>query len=430
MLKNLFTSWALFCGLFLIMVGNGLLGVIIGLRANNAEFGTISIGLLMGGYFLGLFLGALFVPKIVSNVGHIRTFGALSAIASSAALLHIINQDPIFWTLIRILTGFTYSGIYIVVESWLNEKSNNKNRGQILSFYMIISMGGFGIGQILGGFENETDNFLFILVSILVSIAVVPMLITASKAPDFSAPESLTFKRLYHISPLGLIGMLFNGLTISMTNGMGIIYAINIGMSPLQSSIFLASLNIGNLILQYPIGKLSDILDRRVVILIVSFMAFLITGIAFFYSSNFLVLFFLMGLYGGFSHTIYSLCIAHTNDYLPPKQMVGASSTLITINGIGAILGSPIIALFMSYFGNLSFFFIISLTFLTFTIFIIIRIFIRKSIPNEAQGNFVAVPESSTAIATPLNPETEWDKREKNANEDEYLENPYYLKKD
>ena len=122
MLKNLFTSWALFCGLFLIMVGNGLLGVIIGLRANNAEFAYHFNWIANGRIFPGLFLGALFVPKIVSNVGHIRTFGALSAIASSAALLHIINQDPIFWTLIRILTGFTYSGIYIVVESWLNEK--------------------------------------------------------------------------------------------------------------------------------------------------------------------------------------------------------------------------------------------------------------------------------------------------------------------
>ena len=167
----------------------------------------------MGGYFVGFFGGSHLVPKILQDVGHIRTFGALSAIASAAVLVHIIAVDPVLWTVMRLFTGFAYAGMYIVVESWLNDKSTNETRGQMLAVYMIITMAGLSVGQLFGGLDDGITNILFLTVSILVSVAVVPILVTASQAPEFSEPETVPLRRLFQISPLAFVGM---GLQLSL----------------------------------------------------------------------------------------------------------------------------------------------------------------------------------------------------------------------
>ena len=151
MFRSLLSSWPLFFGLLLIMIGNGLLVFLLGVRASAAGFSTTVSGLMMGGYFIGFFGGSRYVPRILQEVGHIRTFGALSAIASAAVLVHIISVDPVLWTVMRLFTGFAYAGMYIVVESWLNDKSTNETRGQMLAVYMIITMAGLSAGQLMGG---------------------------------------------------------------------------------------------------------------------------------------------------------------------------------------------------------------------------------------------------------------------------------------
>ena len=155
---------------------------------------------MMGGYFIGFFGGSRYVPQILQDVGHIRAFGALSAIASAAVLVHIISVDPVLWTIMRLFTGFAYAGMYIVVESWLNDKSTNETRGQMLAVYMIITMAGLSAGQLIGGLDDGTTHLLFLTASILVSVAVVPILVTASQAPEFSEPESVSLRRLFQIS--------------------------------------------------------------------------------------------------------------------------------------------------------------------------------------------------------------------------------------
>ena len=214
MICLLLSTWPLFFGLFLIMVGNGLLQMLLGLRAAAADLSDVTAGFMMGGYFLGLFVGSIFVPRILSNVRHIRTFGALSAIASSAALIHAITDSVGIWSAMRLFTGFTYAGMYIVVESWLNEKATNKTRGQILAIYMVVTMAGLSLGQLMCGFDDGVTSFLFLFVSILVSIAVVPILVTSGQAPEFSAPEQISLRRLYSISPLAMVGMLYKGLRL------------------------------------------------------------------------------------------------------------------------------------------------------------------------------------------------------------------------
>ena len=427
MFSVIVSSWTLFFGLALIMIGNGVQLVLLGVRASDAGFSTFVSGIVMGGYFLGLFLGSLAVPHFLSRVGHIRVFGALASIASAAVLLHIILVNPVLWGVTRILSGFAYAGMYIVVESWLNSSATNKTRGQILSMYLIITMGCMGIGQMLAGFDDGASATLFLVASVAVSVAVVPILITVGKAPDFSVTENTSLRRLFQISPLAFVGMGIQGVLASMMFGMGSVYGTRIGLSPSQVAFFMVSVTIGSLVLQYPVGRLSDIMDRRVVILIVTFLSGVIACAGLFVGAQeFIMLLLVMGLYGGLSLTLYSLCIAHANDFLSPAQMVGTASTLIMVNGAGSIVGSPVVAISMDIFGDYGYYGMIAAGHFALGIFVLLRMTRRESVPNEAQGPFVAVPEAATAVSMTLNPETAWVEDEAELSEDDPLaDNPY-----
>ena len=427
MISVMISSWTLFFGLALIMVGNGIQLVLLGLRSTDAGFSTFVSGLVMGGYFLGLFLGSIFVPRFLSAVGHVRVFGALASIASAAVLLHIIVIDPIIWGMTRILSGFAYAGMYIVVESWLNDSATNKTRGQILSIYLIITMGGMGLGQIIAGFDDGASATLFLVASVAVSIAVVPILITVAKAPDFSITETTSLRRLFQISPLAFVGMASQGIVASMMFGMGAIYGTNIGLTPTQVSIFMVSVTVGSLVLQFPVGRLSDLLDRRVVILGVTTLSGIIACFGTFFDANhYYLMVLIMGLYGGLALTLYSLCIAHANDFLSPSQMVGTASALIMVNGAGAIIGSPLVALAMDIVGDIGYFGLIAATHFSLAGFVLLRMTSRASVPIEAQGPFVAVPEAGTAVAVTLNPEVAWSEDETEAEDQDVLaDNPY-----
>ncbi len=428
---SLLSTWPLFLGLTLIMIGNGIQVVLLGLRASAAGNSNLITGIMMGGYFLGFLFGSIIVPKILSKVGHIRTFGALASIASASVLLHLLFIDPFSWGILRMITGFCYAGMFIVVESWLNERATNETRGRILSVYMIITMAGLGAGQLISGFDDGVSLNLFLLASILVSLAVVPVLITASKAPDFEAPEMVSFRRLIQISPLALIGLLVTGIVVAMLLGVGTIYAKNIGLTTGQTSLFMASVTIGVFCLQYPIGRISDRLDRRLVILGTCSSAALFALILnILGKDNFELLLLFTALYGGTSLTLYSLFIAHANDYLTPSQMVSTSSSLLMVNGVGAVIGAPMVAASMDLIGDWSYFSLIGSIHFGLAIFILYRMMTRPSIPAEAQGPLILLPETATATAASLNPETEWiENNKKTISEENSLErNPYFLK--
>jgi MFS family permease len=426
MLRSAAASWTLFFGLLLIMAGNGLQMVLLGIRSSDAGFSNVATGLIMAGYYLGLFLGSLGVPHILNNVGHVRVFGAMSAIASAAVLVHAAIIDPYVWTIMRILTGFSFAGMYIVCESWLNDQSTNETRGQMLSLYMIVTMAGIAGGQLIISFGSETGLELFLLASVLVSLAVVPILISVGKAPEFSAPERISLRRIFQISPLAVIGLALNGMSIAMVFGMGAVYGKSIGMSTSEIGYFMTAPVIGALVLQYPVGRLSDRFDRRVVILGVSAMA---AGTLLIASQlgigNFALLLVCMVVFGGFLFPMYSLCIAHANDFLTPSQMVAVASGLVS--GAGAVIGSPLAALSLEYLGVASFFPLLASTQIATAIFVIIRMTRRRAVPSAAQGPFIAIPEASSAVAATLNPEAEWVMSEEEAGdaEDPFKDNPY-----
>ncbi len=428
MLKAAATSWTIFFGLLLIMLGNGLQMVLLGIRSSDAGFSNVATGLIMAGYYLGLFVGSISIPQILNNVGHVRVFGAMSAIASAAVLVHAALADPLIWAIMRILTGFSFAGMFIVCESWLNDQSTNKTRGQILSLYMIVTMAGIAGGQLMISLGSETGVELFLLASILVSLSVVPILISVGVAPEFSAPERISLRRIFQISPLAVIGLTLNGMSISMIFGMGAVYGKSIGMNSSEISFFIAAPVIGGMLLQYPVGRLSDRFDRRGVILGVSAMASATLFLAWHFGlGQFGLLLICMAIFGGFLFPMYSLCIAHANDFLTPSQMVSVASGLVMMSGAGAVIGSPLAALSLEYLGVGSFFPLLASTQIVTAVFVIIRMAKRRAVPTAAQGPFVAIPEVSSSVAVALNPEAEWVMSEEQADdaEDPLKDNPY-----
>ena len=407
----LFSSWALFLGLAFIMLGNGLQGSLLGVRATIEGFPTTVTGLVMSAFFAGFLAGSTMVPNLVRRVGHIRVFAALASLASIAVLFHAIFVNPVGWGAMRLVSGFCYAGLYIVAESWLNDRATNETRGQLLSFYMVIMLAGMGGGQFLLNLADPAGFELFVLISVLVSMALIPILLTAAPAPEFQTPSAVSLRQLYLISPLGVVGTFGTVMAQGGLIGMGAVFAKEIGMSIAEISIFMAVMLFGGVLFQWPIGRLSDRFDRRRVMTVVTFLAAICAIAATLVvgpladSLPIWVLYALIGVFGGLNMPMYSLTMAHTNDFLEPKQMVAASGSLVLVGGIGASFGPVTLAGLMTAIGPAGFFWGLGLIHAAIGFFALYRMSRRASMPLDEQGTFVAVPPRTSPVAAYLSPE-------------------------
>lgn len=406
MFKVILNCWALFLGIGLICLANGLQGTLLGLRARIEGFDLTTTGMVMSGFFIGLMAGSALVPKIVMRVGHVRTFGALASLASTAILIYIVFVDPYIWWGMRFLTGFAYAGLYIVAESWLNEASDNKTRGKLFSFYMLVVLGGMSGGQLMLNIAPPSGVELFVLTSVLISISVIPILLSVSKSPVFEEQESVSLWQLYKVSPLGVVGIYLSGVAMGALFGLGSVYGELKGLSVQEISFFMGSFILGGFLFQYPLGQLSDIIGRRKVIIIASFLG-AVASFFVAYSSDTGWEFYLMsGIVGGVVMPIYSLCNAHTNDYLTPQQMVAAGGALLLSNALGAATGGPLTALIMDHLGTTGFFQTIGFSISFIGIFAFWRSTQREAVSTEESGDFVMMPPTPTYAA--VNPDLEW----------------------
>jgi MFS family permease len=401
------SAWALFLGIALIMLGNGLQGSLLGIRGAQEGFSTGVIGLVMSGYFAGFLLGSFATPRMVTSVGHIRVFAALASMASTAVLLHVVFVDPWAWTLMRVVTGFCYAGLYVVAESWLNDRATNQTRGQLLSFYMIILLGSMGGGQLLLNLSDPRGFQLFILSSILISLALVPILLHASPAPAFETRSSVGLLQLYRLSPLGVVASFGTGLAHAALFGMAAVYAEKIGLSVTSISLFVGMIFLGGIIFQWPLGRLSDRFDRRQVLTVVTLLAAL-TGVfaALWGTASPLTLFLTMIFFGGMCMPQYSLCIAHTNDHLTPDQMVAAAGTLYVYVGVGASLGPLSVATLMEAVGAEGYWIFLAGVEAAIGLFALYRMTRRQAVPLDEQGLLVPIASTATSVAGTLSAKT------------------------
>ena len=401
MLPALRSTWALFLGIALIMLCNGLQGTLLGLRAGLEGFSTSVTGAIMTTYYLGFLAGSQLVPGLVGGVGHIRVFAALASLASSSVLLHTIFVDPWAWGLMRFITGFSYAGLYIVIESWLNERATNETRGQLLSIYMLVSVGAYASGQFLLNLGTPSGFQLFILASVLVSFALVPISLAPIQAPAFEQRERLGLGRLYRASPLGIVGAIGTGVGNGILVSMAAVYGLALDLSVAQITMLAAAIQIGALLLQWPIGHLSDIFDRRLIITVVTFLAGAVAllGIPAEAIGGW-VLLLALGLLGGLNLPMYALCIAHTNDHLNPSQMIAASGSLVLANGLGASVGPLLAAQFMNIAGPSGFLLSLSLIHFLIGLFALYRM--TRSAAPEDQGHYVPMDPQSASGAVAL----------------------------
>ena len=403
MMSLVAAAWSLFLGMSFIMLGNGLQSSLLGIRAVQEGFSTTATGIVMAGYFGGFLFGSLLTPRLVKNVGHVRVFAALASIASTAILLHLMFVNPIVWGVLRLLTGFCYAGLYVVAESWINERANNETRGQIFAVYMIIVLGGMSAGQFLlnlgdpGGFE------LFIISSVLISLALVPILLSAGQAPPFAETAKVGFAELYRLSPLGVCASIGVGLAHGTILSLGAVYAGQIGLSVKGVALFMAAVYLGGLLLQWPLGRLSDRFDRRTVLAGVAWAAAGIALLAVLFGHVWPEMRYLLaGLLGGASLPLYSITVAHTNDNLRPEQMVGASGTIYIFYGIAATIGPILAAFLMDLTGPDAFFSFIAFAHGAVGAFALYRMTCRAAVPLGEQQPSLAVTGSSSSVATAI----------------------------
>lgn len=402
-------TWALFFGVAMIMLANGLQGSLIGVRASIEGYSAASVGIILTGYYAGFLSGALLIPRRIKSVGHVRMFAALASIASISILLHSIHVSFFGWFLMRFISGMCFVGMYTVAESWINDLSENNNRGKALSIYMMVSMAGSAVGQLFLNIANPETASLFMLVSILISISLVPILIVVSKQPDFSVTEFLNVRQLYEASPLGVIAAMMTGLAHGTLWGIGTIYGLKSGLSIEQVSIFMFTFIIGGALNQYLIGYLSDTYDRRTIIVIVAFLAGVFSILALIFGNTFSVLVAITFIFGGLTVPLYALSIAHTNDFLSKREMVAASSGLQLAGGIGLTIGPILGGLAIDIIGASGFWIFLFLIHTSLGLFGIYRMTIRTAVPLEDQGSTVLVSSRASPVSMELYPDAEED---------------------
>lgn len=394
------SSWPLFIGMIFLMVSNGLLATLLTLRAGGLGFSDSVIGLMQSGYPVGSLLGCLIAPRLIMRVGHLRIFAALASVASTAALIHLITYDPWSWGAMRMLSGFCFSGLYIVAESWLNGSANNKSRGSLLSVYFIIQTGGVAIGQLLLNLSSPEGILLFIIVSILISFSLVPMLVSASATPPYELTERISMRELFRLSPMGLTGSFLNGISQTTLYVALALYGKAIGLSNGSIGSLIGFMTLGGMLFQFPLGKLSDRVDRRLIIVGVPGLAiplcFLLAGLDD-PAGNSALLYGMVGLLGGLTLPLYSICMAHMNDHLKPNQMVAASGALVLILAIGMIFGPTLGGFAIAHYGPAGFFYLLSIISALTVMTALFRLWSGRS---RAENPVVAVP-----MAASLTPE-------------------------
>jgi len=400
-------SWPLFVGMIFLMVSNGLLTTLLTLRGSGLGFSDSAIGLMQSGYPVGSLLGCLIAPRLIMRVGHIRVFAALASIASGAALVHLVTSDPWSWSAMRLITGFCFSGLYIVSESWLNGSASNESRGSILSIYFIVQTGGVTAGQLLLNISSPEGILLFIVVSILISFSLVPMLVSESATPPYELPERISLPELFRLSPMGLTGSFLNGIAQTALYVAFALYGKAIGLSTGAIGVMLGFMTVGGMLFQFPLGKLSDMVDRRLVIVgapALSIPVCIALATMENPANDLNLLYLLVVLLGGLTLPIYSVCMAHMNDHLKPSQIVAASGTLVLILAAGMTIGPTLSGLSIEHYGPEGIFYLLIITAVLTVLTGLFRWW-RAPARVENRSNAVAVSANLTPEATTLYPD-------------------------
>lgn len=372
------------------MLGAGLQGTLLGLRATLEGFPTPVTGMIMSCYYVGYLLGTSAAPRMIRRIGHIRVFAALAAMASATILVQAAFVQSLIWAVMRFSTGVCLAGIYVVAESWLNDRASKTNRGRLLAVYMLVLYVGLGAAQFLLLLANPSTSTPFMLVSVLISLSMVPIAVSAQQVPEPAIPQKVRYAELYRNSPLGVVAVCASGMISAIIFAMGPVYARLSGLGNRGIATFMAVSILSAVVTQYPVGRLSDRTDRRTIIAAVCALATIVAACIVMFGNMPRLLFLLLsGLFSGFALTLYSLSVSHVNDKLEPAQMVAASSALLRLNGGAAAVGPVLAGSLIAGFGPVAYFATLGTLTGTLTIYDLWRKSRRKPVPQELKQPFI-----------------------------------------
>lgn len=399
MFQVLSGAWALLLGMMLLQVGNGMQGTLLGVRGALEGFSTYEMSVVMSSYFVGFLFGSRMAPDMIRRVGHVRVFAALGSMISAVLILYPTITEPWAWSIGRVLIGFCFSGVYVTAESWLNNSATNATRGKALSLYMIVQMIGIVSAQGLMVLADPSGYVLFVIPSVLVSLAFAPILLSVSPTPAFGTTKPLSLRQIMKISPLGCVGMLLTGGVFAAQFGMAAVYGAEAGLSVGQISAFVASFYVAAVVAQYPLGWLSDRMDRRKLIAAVSLGTGIGAVVGMLLGDNFWFLMLAAFIVGGTSNPLYSLLIAYTNDFLAHEDMAAAAGGMVFINGLGAIAGPLMVGWMMGVIGPGGYFLYIAILMFAMVAYAIYRMTQRKAPTVRETDRYMPVSPSSSPMA-------------------------------
>jgi MFS family permease len=388
---------ALLVATAILIAGNGLQLTLISVRAKLEAFPTPLIGMLMSAYFAGFVAGCRINPSFIKSVGHIRTFLALASIASAAALAHALFVDVAAWAFFRAVTGFCFAGLIMIIESWINERATNADRGRILSVYRIVDLTALTVGNALLTVADPMSFELFAVVSILISLALVPVALTRSAAPKPIPTARLDIPRLFALSPVAAIGAPLSALANGAFWAVGPVYVLALGYNATIVAAFISAAIIGAAALQWPIGLLSDRIDRRKVMVGASlFGAASAMALSQFGADSQTLLIAFGAAVGAFMIPMFGLFAAHANDHSHPDHAVATNGGLLLLHGLGSVVGATFGGVIISIFGPSALFDYIAAVYIVFAGFCLVRIIRRAPVPDESKTPFVPVPKSAS----------------------------------
>ncbi|MEF2553820.1 MFS transporter [Aurantimonas sp. A2-1-M11] len=391
--------WALLIGIVLIMLGNGMHFTLIGLRGGIEEFSAAELAIVTSGYFVGFLSGARYTPVLIRRVGHVRVFAALGSFMSAGLISFPLLTEPWAWTLLRLLVGFCMSGIYVAAESWLNNAATNETRGKMLSAYMIAQTLGIIGAQGLLSLGDAGTSVLFIGASILVSISFAPILLSVAPAPVVEVAKPMPLRKLFLGSPLGTVGIFLLGTIYATQSGMGAVFGTQIGLSASQIALFVAMLFAGALLLQYPIGWLSDQMDRRKLIFAAACIGLASCTVGWVTEGGLWPLMAAAFFAGGVTTPLYALLLAYTNDFLSADEMPAASGGLVFTFGLGAIGGPLATGWAMQSIGPFAFWLVLGATFGAIAFYALYRMTKRSPVPVSQTESYLGVLPTASPVA-------------------------------
>ena len=385
-------------GAALIQLGNGLLTALIGVRLESAGFAASVAGFVTAAYFAGQLAGSSLSGRLVNRVGHIRTFASFATVLSAAALIYALAGGPFVWSAVRFANGFAMAGVLLSMESWLNHVSGNARRGSALSAYMMVCYAALCVGPLLMTVADPDGFALFSISSILLGLSLLPMALSNRAQPGVTQPSRLRFRDLVRISPLGITGAVLAGAMTGPLVGLASVYAISAGHGVSGAAVFWLALIGGGFVLSFPIGRLSDRIERRLVLAGTCFaslaaaLVFRVVG-----DGSLEVLMVFGAVFGGLVFAAYSLSAAHTNDHLPPEDSVPAAAGLLIAFGAGAVAGPPVAALAMDVVGPGALFDSVAAIAAGLGLFALYRRTRRADVDEAEKGAFVVLPRTSPA---------------------------------